>query len=163
MSHATTIGNFTDVVMSASDDGGNSATLALGLGTTSWSGLKHNGREAGVYQARGATSVIRREARAYPTLTITAQLARTDDNFALITRGEIAGYVSTTADIGDYATFDLTIDRSYKTNSRISTFDDCYCDDITIDIPDGGPATVTLSVTVLGKVVMDGETVIASL
>lgn len=159
MSAATTPRNFTDGTVTATDDGGNSATAPL-LVSLSWDGLVPDGRELEVYEAQGTVTGARKGARAYPTVTIEVQAASLDDDFYQLVNGVIAGFVSVTADIGDYAGVDLSIDESYSTDSRISTWQDCI---LTAEPYTGGsPGSVSMTFQVLGPVTIDGKTWVSS-
>jgi hypothetical protein len=159
MSAATTPRNFTDGVITGTDDGGNSETVPL-LVSLSWDGLVPDGRELEVYQAQGAVTGARKGARAYPTVTIEIQAASLDDPFFRLINGIIAGFTSTTADIGDYAAIDLSIDESYSTDTRISTWQDCI---VTGEPYTGGsPGSVSITFQVLGPVTIDGDTWVSS-
>lgn len=159
MSAETTPRNFTDGTVTATDDGGNSETAPL-LTSISWDGLVPQGREAEVYQAQGATTGKRKGARAYPTVTIEMQAASLDDEFFALCWGTIAGFTSTTADIGDYPSVDLSIDESYSTSSRISTWQDCHVTGA--PYAGGSPGTVTVTFEVTGPVTIDGDTWVPS-
>jgi len=159
MSAATTVRNFTDATVTITDDGGNSATCPLLIGTISWSDLRPDGREQVRYESQGAMTGHRKEARAYPTVTISAQVHRLDDDFVQLAMGEIAGFVSTVADIGDAATVDVQIDESYSTDVRLSTWDDC---DVSVNYEAGSPSQITITFTCGGPVVIDGVTYISS-
>jgi len=155
MSAETTPRNFTDGTITATDDGGNSETAPL-VTPLSWDGIVPDGREAEVYQAQGATTGKRKGARVYPTVTVEMQAASLDDDFFKLVNGIIAGFTSVTADIGDYPSVDLSIDESFSTSSRISTWKDCH---VTGEPYSGGsPGTVTVTFECSGPVTIDGDT-----
>jgi hypothetical protein len=160
MPAADTVRNFTDGAVTITDDGGNSHTCPLLIGTVSWSGLKPNGREQEVYETRGALSGVRQGARAYPTVTVEAQVHRLDNHFYTQAMGDIGAFVSTVAGIGDTPTNDLQINESYSTDTRLSTWDDCVLDEWSYKA--GSPGQVSMTFKCLGPVVIDGVTYVPS-
>ena len=160
MSAATTVRNFTDAVVTIDDDGGNSNTLPLLIGTVSWSGLTPDGRELETYEVRGGLTGARKGARSYPEVTIEAQVARMDDDFYQQAMGVLAGFVSTTADIGDMPANDLTIDESYSTDSRVSIGEDAVLTEWSYS--GGSPGKVSMTFKVLGPLSIDGTTYVSS-
>ena len=89
--------NFTDGTFSITDDNSNSATLVMSQGDLSFSGLVPDGREAIVSQSRGGTVGIRKGARAYPTISVSAILAAPSAAFQVLALGKTAGFQSTTS------------------------------------------------------------------
>ena len=160
MTVATTVRNFTDATVTLDDDGGNSNSCPLLIGTVSWSGLTPNGRQQVAYETRGALTGVRQEARSFPTLTIEAQVHRLDDSFYEQAMGDLSGFTSTLADIGDSPSNDLQIDESYSTDTRSSTWDDCVLTEWSYK--NGSPGQVSMSFTCYGPVVIDGTTYVPS-
>jgi|TARA_R110002126_G_scaffold152052_1_gene299127 hypothetical protein len=158
MSAATTVRNFDDGSATFSDDGGNSTTLAKMMGTYSISDLHPNGREAVVVQVQGAYVGDRQGDRVPAKISISAKVARFDEDAYRIMDGSIAGYVSTTLDIGDGKRFNLTISESYSTDSRSWTFDDCRA---VGSYTQGQPAEVSIDIECIGAVTRDGVTIVA--
>lgn len=151
--------SFSDGVLTITDDAGNSATLQLSQGDTAVSGLIDAGRTPTEVQSRGRFVGLRKGARVAPTLTINAILSSPSDNFHKLMLGKTAGFVSTSADIGDVATVDGTFSFNYGAESRNLTFDDAYCS--AFDIAEGDPSTVSITLTVVGPVEVDGVSIIA--
>lgn len=160
MSAATTVRNFDDGSITLSDDNGNSATLAKMTGTYSISGLQPGGREAVTPQAQGAYIGDRQGERVPVTVSITAHVARFDEDFYKILMGTIAGYTSTTADIGDGKRGDLQIDESYSTDTRTWTLDDAR-GSMEYSMSGGQAAEVSIEFECIGAVTLDGETLIS--
>ena len=151
--------SFSDGVLTITDDGGNSATLQLSQGDTAVSGLIDAGRAATEVQSRGRFVGLLNGARVAPTITINAILSSPSDNFHRLMLGKTGGFVSTSADIGDVATVDVTFSFNYGAESRNMTFDDAYCS--AFDIAEGDPSTVSITLTVVGPVEVDGVSIIA--
>ena len=135
--------SFSDGVLTCTDDAGNSATLQLSQGDTAVSGLIDAGRTPTEVQSRGRFVGLRKGQRVAPTITINAFLSSPSDNFHKLILGKTAGFVSTSADIGDVATVDGTFSFNYGAESRNVTFDDAYCS--AFDIAEGDPSTVSIT------------------
>lgn len=142
------------------DDNANSATLAKFLGNLAISGLKPDGRASIVGEAQGALTGLRKGARAYPTISFSGQCADFDDAFHQLANGETAGFTSTTADIGDFPTVNLTFSADYSTDTREIVADDCELDGW--EITQGDVTEVSFSVIVRGPLTIDGTTYISS-
>lgn len=151
--------SFSDGVLTITDDGGNSATLQLSQGDTAVSGLIDGGRTPTESQSRGRFVGLRKGQRVAPTLTINAILSSPSDPFHKLMLGKTVGFVSTSADIGDVATVDGTFSFNYGAESRNLTFDDAYCS--AFDIAEGDPSTVSITLTIVGPVEVDGVSIIA--
>lgn len=160
MSAATTVRNFTDATVTITDDNSNSNSLPLLIGDVSWSGLVPKGREGEVYQTQGAVSGDRYGARAFPEITVNAQVHRMDDDFYQQAMGVLAGFTSTTAGIGDVARNDLQIDESYGADTRLSVWDDCRLTGWSYQA--GSPGQVSMTFECIGPVVIDGVTYVPS-
>jgi hypothetical protein len=161
MSAATTVRNFDDGTLTFSDDGANTAVLQKVTGSYSVSNIQPGGREAVVTQAQGAVIGTRKGERALVTISITAHVARFDEDAYQILMGTIGGYTSTVADIGDDAYFDLQLDESYSANARVWTFDDCR-GTMEYSQSAGESATVSIELQCIGPVVCDGVTMVPS-
>ena len=161
MSAATTIRAFADGGVTVTDDGGNSATLAKITGTYTVSDLHPGGRDAIVVQTQGAYIGDRLGPRVPVKVSISAKIARFDEDAFKIMEGSIAGFVSTTADIGDVPRFDLQIDESYGADSRVWTFDDCRAT-VSYSQNADSEAEVSIEIECIGPVVRDGVTIIAA-
>lgn len=161
MSAATTVRNFDDGTLTFSDDGANSAVLQKFTGTMSVSNIQPGGRESVITQAQGAVIGARKGARALVTISISGHVARFDESAYQILMGTIGGYVSTAADIGDDPHCDLQCDESYSADSRIWTFDDVR-GVLEYSQSAGGSAEISIELTCIGPVVVDGVTLISS-
>ena len=150
--------NFTDGTVTLSDDAGHSESLELSDGDTSISGLLPGGAAMGVYESQGHVIGARAEARAFPTITVKGTLAAPAADFHLLALGKTAGFVSTTADIGDYAANDLDFSFDYGAESRDITADDVVLTDISFEM--GTPSTVSFSFQILGPLELDGTSII---
>ena len=159
MSAATTVRNFDDGTMTVTDDGGNSATITNLQGSYSVSDVHPKGRAAATTQVQGAFIGDRLGERTPVKISFEAVSPRLDADFIKIMMGTIAGFTSTVADIGDGIRFDLELDESYSTDSRVSTFKDCRA---TISYTVGQPGSISGEIECIGPVVLDGVTVIAS-
>ncbi len=150
--------SFSDGVLTITDDGGNSATLQLSQGDQAVSGLIADGRTPTEVQSRGRFVGLRKGARVAPTLTINAILSSPSDAFHLLAWGKTAGFVSTSADIGDVATVDGAWTFNYGAETRRMDMDDMYLQ--SMDIAEGDPSTVSMTFGVIGPVEVDGVAVI---
>jgi len=159
MSAATTPGNFTDGQVTITDGGALSEVCTLFMGDFSVS-LKPDGREIVAYEAQGAMTGLRKEARFYPTITFTAQQAEFNADFEALAMGEIAAFTSVTADIGDVAAFDLSFDGSYSTSTRTIAAQDCHVD--TFDMAQGSPSNRSFSIICRGPLTINGTTYVSS-
>lgn len=151
--------SFSDGVLTCTDDAGNSATLQLSQGDTAVSGLIDAGRTPTEVQSRGRFVGLRKGQRVAPTLTINAVLSSPSDPFIKLLLGKTAGFVSTSADIGDVATVDGTFSFNYGAESRNVTFDDAYVQ--SYDINEGDPSTISITLAIVGPVEVDGVSIIA--
>jgi hypothetical protein len=161
MSATTTVRNFDDGTITITDDGGNSATLAKIKGTYSITDLHPDGREAVTVQSQGAFIGDRRGNRVSVKVSITASVARFDETFYQILMGTVAGYVSTTADIGDGKRADIDISEDYSTDTRTWLLEDCR-GTMSYQQSEGGAAEVTIELESIGPVSADGNVIIAS-
>jgi hypothetical protein len=152
--------NFTDGVFTITDDNANSATLSLSQGDLSFANLLPDGRELIVSQSRGATVGVRKGARAYPTLSVTAILSAPSDAFQILALGETAGFTSTTVSLGDYAAVDFDFSFDYGAETRDITGEDAVCTGI--EITEGEATTIAFSFQIIGPVQIDGTTVVSA-
>jgi hypothetical protein len=152
--------NFTDGSITLSDDNSNSATLALANGDAQLSGLVPDGREAEVYQSRGATSGVRKGQRVYPTFTVSAQVEGDNQAFHDLAQGVTAGFTSTLADLGDYPGCDLDFSFDYGAESR-----DLVADDVILtgwEFQEGSPNTVSMTFQIVGPLTYNGTTYVSA-
>ena len=140
--------SFTDGVLTATDGGGNSATLALSQGDLSIDGILPDGRELVKGETRGALTGVRKGARAYPTMKVTGKLAAPNDTFQALARGTTAGYVSVLADIGDYKGCDFVFSFNYGAELRSYYGDDIVCTGMAT--AEGSPSTISYTFEILG-------------
>ena len=142
--------NFTDGELTITDDGGNSATLLLSEGDFSLTYDAQDGRQVTISETRGSVTAVRKAARQISTISMTAKLAEPNDDFQLIAEGQIAGYVSTVADLGDAngADWDFTFD--YGAEVRKYFGDDAVFGNITIT--EGDPSTIAFEAQVIGPI-----------
>lgn len=152
--------SFSDGQFTITDDGGNSATLQLSQGDTSFDGLIPGGRTVTEVQSRAAFVGLRLGPRVAPTITINAVLSSPSDAFYRLAMGTTSGFVSTSADIGDAKTVDGTFSFSYGAESRQITFDDAYLQ--AFNVSEGDPSTVSLTLAIAGPVYIDGVALIGS-
>jgi hypothetical protein len=154
--------NFTDGSFTITDDaaGPNSATLLLSQGDLSFSNLVPDGREAIVSQSRGATVGIRKGARAYPTISVSAILAGPSAAFQILALGETAGFTSTTADLGDYAAVDFDFSFDFGAETRDITGEDAFL--TAIEITEGETSTISFTFQIAGPVSFDGTAVVSA-
>jgi len=156
MSDVTTIGNFRDGTLVATDGSTLSATLALYDGAYSIDNLVPDGAEVEVYQAQGHVVGARKGARVFPTIGINGHLNTPLDAFRSLATGITAGFVSTTADIGDAVAVKLTFTATYGTSLRRYVFNDCR---LTGHGHTGGsPNAYALTFECLGAVTLTDQT-----
>lgn len=155
--------NFTDGSFTITDDAGggpNSATLLMSQGDLSFSGLVPDGRELIVSQSRGATVGVRKGARAYPTISVSAILAGPSAAFQVLALGETAGFTSTTEDLGDYAAVDFDFSFDFGSETRSITGDDAVL--TSLEITEGETSTISFSFQIVGPVSFDSEVVVSA-
>ena len=152
--------NFCDGVFTITDDNSNSATLLMSQGDLSFSNLVPDGRELVVSQSRGATVGVRKGARAYPTISVSAILAGPSAAFQVLALGETAGFTSTTVDIGDYAANDFDFSFDYGAESRDITGEDAVL--TSIEITEGDTSTIAFTFQIAGPLSFDGTVVVSA-
>lgn len=149
------IGNFTDGVLTASDDGGHSATLALSMGDFALAGMAPTGRSQDEFQSRGALVGLRQGKRVYPTGSVSGHLASPTDAFNMLVMGNTSGFVSTVLSLGDGKAVDLAYTATYGAETRSWSLQDVV---FTRDIQEGDPGnTISYSFTVYGPVAEVGS------
>ena len=112
-------------------------------------------------QSQGAFVGDRRGNRVSVKVSITASVARFDETFFQILMGTVAGYVSTTADIGDGKRCDIQIAEDYSVDTRTWLLEDCR-GTMSYQQSEGGAAEVTIELESIGPVSADGVSIIAS-
>ncbi len=152
--------NFTDGVLTISDDNGNSATLVCAQGDMSLSGLMAKGRQVTASESRGGLCGLRKAARAFPQLTFSAELNAPYGEFQALALGETIGFKSVTEDIGDADCVDFDFSFDYNAESRDITSEDLHFSDLTFT--EGDPSTVSFTATVYGPLELDGNNIIPS-
>lgn len=152
--------NFTDGVVTISDDNSNSATLLMPNGDQSLTGLVPDGRAIEDYQSQGAVVGLRKGERAYPEFTVTAISAAGIEAFKRLALGITATFTSTSVAIGDYPTFDLDYSYDYGAETRDITAQDVAL--VGMDETAGSPNSVSYTFRIYGPLLIDGETVISS-
>jgi hypothetical protein len=156
MSDATTIGNFVDGTLVATDGSTLSATLALYDGAYSLDNLMPGGAEVEVYQSQGHVVGARKGARVLPTLSVNGHLTTPLDSFRSLVLGITSGFLSTTADIGDAAAVKLTFTATYGTSLRRYVLNDCRI--TAAGLTGGSPSAYALTFEVLGAVTLTDQT-----
>jgi len=146
--------NFTDGVVTVTDDAGHSATLTLSIGDFALDGLMPAGRQVTVTESRGAVVGARKAARARPTFTMSATLASPAAAFQMLVLGETAGFTSVLSTIGDAVGFDLAVSMNYGAESRSFAIQDAMCTGISVK--EGDPSTISFSGEILGPVSVTG-------
>ena len=154
------VSNFTDGVFTLTDDNSNSASLALSNGDLQVSGLVPDGREAEVYQSRGATSGVRKGQRVYPTLSVSGQLEGDNQAFHDLAMGVTVGFTSTLAALGDYPANDGDFSFDYGAESRDLVMDDLIL--TSWELQEGSPSTLSLSFQVVGPISYNGTAYVSS-
>jgi hypothetical protein len=163
---ATYFGHANDGALTVSDDSGKSYTFAGFMGDASVTGLLPHGRQAAVGEVRGVVVSVRQGARALPEITINGACKRivgdaTEAKALML--GVASGFVSTVADIGDYAAVD--IDFSYVGNTGDTTrhilAKDCIV--TAFDFSEGDPLNmVAITLQCLGPMTLDGTAYISA-
>jgi hypothetical protein len=147
--------NFTDGSFTVTDDAAHSEALELAEGDFTLAGLLPDGRASDEGESRGHLTGIRKGARAYPTVTVTAKLSSPARPFNMLAIGATAGFTSTSVGIGDYATVDAVFSFAYGAETRKYTMDDLKLTDFTVT--EGSPySTVAFSFEVKGPMTTTG-------
>ena len=154
------VANFTDGSFTLSDDNSNSSTLALANGDLSISGLVPDGREAEIYQSRGATSGVRKGQRVYPTLTVSGQVDKDNQSFHDLAHGVTVGFTSTLAALGDYPANDGDFSFDYGAETRDLVMDDLIL--TSWDFQEGSPSTISLTFQIVGPIVYNGTNYVSA-
>lgn len=148
-------GIYVDTEMTASDDGGNSGTIVNPQVGVSMSGVTPDGRAEAVSEAGGAWVGGRKGARTFPSFTFSRLQGGVDDAAWQIMTGQVAGFVSTAAALGDYPYFDFTWSGSYGAETRQWDLEDCVLSGY--DVTDGDPSNVeSFTITPRGPVTFTG-------
>lgn len=140
--------NFTDGVLTATDNAGHSATLALSEGDFSIEYDAQGGRELTVSETRGAITGVRKAKRKVGKLTCTAKLADPGDAFVRLVEGKTAGYVSVVADLGDANGVDWSFTFSFGAQVRSYYGDDAVFG--AIQVSEGDPSKISFTAELLG-------------
>lgn len=149
------IANFTDGVVTASDDGGHSATLTLSMGDLSITGITPTGRSQDALQSRGAFVGLRQGQRKFAAGKVSGHLATPTGTFPMLVLGNTAGFVSTCLSLGDGKAVDLTFSFSYGAETRTVAMQDVVFDEVGITEGDPGNS-ISYSFTIYGPVSMTG-------
>jgi hypothetical protein len=152
--------NFTDGVFTITDGAAHSATLLLSNGDLAVTGIRPDGRATTKSESRGALVGLRKSARAYPQITVSAILACPLGDFEKQALGILGGFVSTSADIGDVPTNDFDFSFDYNAESRDITGDDLEL--LSLDYNEGDNSTISFTFEINGPMAVDGTTVITS-
>lgn len=153
-------GNFTDGAFTLTDDAGHSETLTLPSGDQALADVVPDGRALEVYESQGAAIGARKGARTFPTFTVNGTLSTPSAAFHLLALGVTAGFVSTTADIGDYPANDWNFTFDYQGEVRNFTGDDAIL--TAFSVTKGSPSTVSMTFQLLGPMSADGTVIISS-
>lgn len=149
------IGNFTDGVVTASDDASHSATLVLSMGDFALSGMQPTGRSQDEFQSRGAFVGLRQGKRVYPTGSVSGHLASPTDTFNMLVMGKTSGFVSTVLTIGDGKAVDLAFTATYGSETRSWGMQDVV---FTRDVQEGDPGnSISYSFVVYGPITETGS------
>ena len=153
--------NFTDGVITTTDDGGNRATLLLAEGDFSLTYDAQDGREGTVSQTRGKVSGARKAARRLGSISMSAKLAAPNSNFAKLVAGQTAGYVSVTLDLGDLNGVDWDFSFDYGAEARAYYGEDAVFGEVTVTESD--PSTVAFTAELLGPIYSADSTGVTTL
>jgi len=154
--------NFRDGVVTITDAsaGPLTATLQLPAGDQALTGVKPGGAESEVYESQGHIVGLRQGKRALPQFSVSGTLAAALDSFKELAMGVTAGFVSTTAAIGDYPTVDLSWSYDYGAETRVVLAEDVA---FSFDDSAGSPSSTKWTATIHGKLTIDGTDIIAAL
>ncbi len=152
--------SFVDGVLTLSDDGAHSEVLELAMGDMKLSGVTPDGRNIEISESRGAVVGLRKTTRAKPMLSMSAMLASPSAAFHRLALGKTSGFVSTSADIGDGLTNDLSFTFNYGAETRNITADDLLLR--SWDVSEGPTSTISLNFEVIGPLELDGVSIIPS-
>lgn len=148
------IEHLVDCQVTASDDGGHSAIAYNSEGDFSISGLGNDGRETSASQSRGSYHSLRQGARKEISGSLTLKKATGADGFERLVMGQVAGFVSVVADMGDAIGVDLTVDMSYGTSTKIYILRDVV---LTQDMSVGDPTTDSYSYICYGPITLQDD------
>jgi hypothetical protein len=152
--------NFTDGVFTITDDNSLSATLLMSNGDQALSGLVTYGRAQVVTESRGAVVGLRKGARAFPTISVSATLAGPAAAFQSLALGKTATAISTTLDIGDLFGVDFNFSFDYGAETRSYSGEDMVL--TSMEITEGEVSTISFEFTVYGPLSLDAVVVIAA-
>ena len=148
--------NFTDGVLTITDDAAHSQTLGLSEGDFSLTYDAQGGREVTISQTRGAVTGVRKAARRIGSLSMTAKLADPGVPFVRLAEGQAVGFTSVVADLGDANGVDW--DFSFNFGAQVRKY---YGQDAVfgeISIKEGDPSTISLTAELLGPIYSQDST-----
>ncbi len=152
--------NPNDLVITATDDNANSATVTGYLHDLNISGLVKDGKVIEVYESQGGVTSVRKAARQFVGISFGKQLKGGIDAFNMLLNGLTAGFTSVTADIGDVDSVDLTLTWTAGGVPHSYVCEDCHSNGTTT--ADGNPVTDAFDFLCIGPVTRDGQTIISS-
>lgn len=146
---SNTQASFVDGQVTITDDAGNSEALLLSEGDFSLSGVVPAGRALNLGETRGELTGARKGERTYPTISVSGKLSSPTAAFNMLALGLTAGFVSVTADIGDYPAVDFDFSFDYQAESRSYSGDDLVLTDFSSE--EGSPySKVSFTFQILG-------------
>jgi len=148
--------NFTDGVLTISDDAAHSQTLLLSEGDWSLEYDAQCGHEITISQTRGGVSGVRRAARRIATMSMTAKLADPGAPFQTLAEGQTGGFVSTVADIGDANGLDWSFTFSLGAQLRKYYGEDAIFG--AISIKEADPSTISFTAEIIGPIYSQDST-----
>ena len=148
--------NFTDGVLTATDNAGHSATLSLSEGDFSLEYDAQGGREVTISESRGVVTGVRKGKRKIGKLTCSAKLADPGAAFILLAEGKTAGYSSVVADIGDANGVDWAFTFSYGAQTRSYYGEDAIFG--VIQVTEGDPSKISFTADLIGPMYSNDTT-----
>lgn len=153
---STVNANFTDGVLTATDDAGHSATLSLSEGDFTLEYDAQGGREVTISETRGAVTGVRKGKRRIGKLTVSAKLADPGAPFIRLAEGKTVGFVSVTADLGDANGVDWSFTFSLGAQTRSYYGEDAIFG--VIQASEGDPSKINFTADLVGPMYSNDTT-----
>jgi len=153
---STVNANFTDGVLTITDNAGHSATMLLSEGDFNLEYDAQGGREVTISESRGVVTSVRKAKRMLPKFSMSAKLADPGAAFIMLAEGKTAGYVSVTADLGDANGVDWAFTFSYGAQTRSYYGEDAVFGKI--NPSEGDPSKISFSAEVIGPMYSNDTT-----
>lgn len=153
---STVNANFTDGVLTGTDNAGHSATLALSEGDFSLEYDAQGGREVTVSESRGVVTGVRKGKRKLGKLTVSAKLADPGEAFIRLAEGKTAGFSSVVSDLGDANGVDWAFTFSFGAQTRSYYGEDAVFG--AIQVSEGDPSKISFTADLIGPMYSNDTT-----